>query len=77
MQFLRRSHIEEMKRHTKFAEQLQIKPIKCANLHVEFMDGTAEDYSINPDDDPNEIIKFIGELNVNRVRKIQRMMNEL
>jgi hypothetical protein len=74
--FLRRMHIEEMKRHANFCEKLEGKPFKEGSLRVEYMDGTAEEFRINPDDDTNEIIKFVSALNVSRVRKLLQLLKQ-
>ena len=73
-QFLRRMHVEEAKRHANFCEKLQVKPFKQGCMRVEYMDGTAEEFRICPDDDPNEIIKFIGAIYSARVNKLQRLL---
>ena len=73
-QFLRCRHVEEARRHANFCEKLQVKPFKQGCMRVEYMDGTAEEFRICPDDDPNEIIKFIGAIYLARVKKIQRLL---
>ena len=72
--FLRRMHVEEMQRHANLMDKMQSKPFKQGCLRIEFMDGTAEEYRIRPDDDPNEIIKFIGAIYSARVKNLQRLL---
>jgi len=74
--FLRRMHIEEMKRHANFCEKLEGKPFKEGTIRVDFTDGTAEEFRINPDDDTNEIIKFVSALHVSRVRKLLQLLKQ-
>jgi hypothetical protein len=74
--FLRRMHIEEMKRHANFCEKLEGKPFKEGSMRVEYMDGTAEEFRINPDDDTNEIIKFVSALHISRVRKLLQLLKQ-
>ena len=75
-QFLRRKHVEEAKRHANFCEKLQVKPFKQGCMRVEYMDGTAEEYRIRPDDDPNEIIKFVQAITTNRVQELKRLLDK-
>ena len=74
--FLRRIHVEEMQRHANLMDKMQSKPFKQGCLRIEFMDGTAEEYSIRPDDDPNEIIKFVQAITTNRVQELQRLIKQ-
>ena len=74
--FLRRMHVEEMQRHANLMDKMQGKPFKQGFLRIEFMDGTAEEYSIRPDDDPNEIIKFVQAITSKRVQKLQRLLEQ-
>ena len=75
-QFLRRMHVEEMQRHANLMDKMQSKPFKEGCLRIEFMDGTAEEYRIRPDDDPNEIIKFVQAITSNRVQELQRLLKQ-
>ena len=72
--FLRRMHVEEMQRHANLMDKIQSKPFKKGCLRIEFMDGTAEEYSIRPDDDSNEIIKFMQAITTNRVQELLRLI---
>ena len=72
--FLRRMHVEEMQRQANLIDKMQGKPFKQGCLRIEFMDGTAEEYRIRPDDDPNEIIKFVQVITTNRVQELQRLI---
>ena len=74
--FLRRMHVEEMQRHANLMDKMQSKPFKQGCLRIEFMDGTAEEYRIRPDDDPNEIIKFVQAITSNRVQELQRLIKQ-
>lgn len=74
--FLRRMHVEEMQRHANLMDKMQGKPFKQGCLRIEFMDGTAEEYRIRPDDDPNEIIKFVQAITSNRVQGLQRLIKQ-
>ena len=74
--FLRRMHVEEMRRHANLMDKMQSKPFKQGCLRIEFMDGTAEEYRIRPDDDPNEIIKFVQAITSNRVQELQRLIKQ-
>ena len=74
--FLRRMHVEEMQRQANLIDKMQGKPFKQGCLHIEFMDGTAEEYRIRPDDDPNEIIKFVQAITTNRVQELQRLIKK-
>lgn len=74
--FLRRMHVEEARRHANFCEKLQVKPFKQGCMRVEYMDGTAEEFRIAPDDDPNEIIKFVGAIYSARVSNLQRLLEQ-
>lgn len=74
--FLRRMHIEEMQRHAKLMDKMQSKPFKQGCLHIEFMDGDSREYRIRPDDDPNEIIKFVQAITSNRVQKLLRLIKQ-
>jgi hypothetical protein len=74
--FLRRMHVEEIQRHANLMDKMQSKPFKQGCLRIEFMDGTAEEYRIRPDDDPNEIIKFVQAITSNRVQELQRMIKQ-
>ena len=75
-QFLRRMNVEEMQRHANLMDKMQSKPFKQGCLRIEFMDGTAEEYRIRPDDDPNEIIKFVQVIVTNRVQKLIRLKKQ-
>ncbi len=75
-QFLRRMHAEEMQRHTNLMDKMQRKPFKQGCLRIEFMDGTAEEYRIRPDDDPNEIIKFVQAITSKRVQELLRLIKQ-
>ena len=75
-QFLRRMHVEEMQRHANLMDKMQSKPFKQGCLRIEFMDGTAEEYCIRPDDDTNEIIKFVQAITTNRVQKLIRLKKQ-
>ena len=74
--FLRRMHVEEMKRHANLMDKMQGKPFKEGCLRIDFMDGTAEEYRIRPDDDPNEIIKFVQAITSNRVQKLIELLKQ-
>ena len=74
--FLRRMHVEEMRRHDGLMDKMQSKPFKQGCLRIEFMDGTAAEYCIRPDDDPNEIIKFVGAITTNRVQELTRLIKQ-
>ena len=74
--FLRRMHVEEMQRHANLMDKMQSKPFKQGCLRIEFMDGTAEEYRIRPDDDPDEIIKFVQAITSNRVQELQRFIKQ-
>ena len=74
--FLRRMHVEEMQRHANLMDKMQSKPFKQGCLRIEFMDGTAEEYRIRPDDDPDEIIKFVQAITSNRVQELQRLIKQ-
>ena len=74
--FLRRMHVEEMQRHANLMDKMQGKPFKQGCLRIEFMDGTAEEYRIRPDDDLNEIIKFVQSITSNRVQELQRLIKQ-
>ena len=74
--FLRRMHVEEMQRQANLMDKMQGKPFKQGCLRIEFMDGTAEEYRIRPDDDPNEIIKFVQAVTSNRVQELQRLIKQ-
>lgn len=74
--FLRRMHVEEMRRQANLMDKMQGKPFKQGCLRIEFMDGTAEEYRIRPDDDPNEIIKFVQAITTNRVQELIRLLEK-
>lgn len=74
--FFRRMHVEEMQRQANLMDKMQGKPFKQGCLRIEFMDGTAEEYRIRPDDDPNEIIKFVQAITSNRVQELQRLIKQ-
>lgn len=74
--FLRRMHVEEMQRQANLMDKMQGKPFKQGCLRIEFMDGTAEEYRIRPDDDPNEIIKFVQAVTSKRVQELQRLIKQ-
>lgn len=74
--FLRRMHVEEMQRQANLMDKMQGKPFKQGCLRIEFMDGTAEEYRIRPDDDPNEIIKFVQAVTSKRVQELQRLLKQ-
>ena len=74
--FLRRMHVEEMQRQANLMDKMQGKPFKQGCLRIEFMDGTAEEYRIRPDDDPNEIIKFVQAITSKRVQELQRLIKQ-
>ena len=74
--FLRRMHVEEMQRQANLMDKMQGKPFKQGCLRIEFMDGTAEEYRIRPDDDPNEIIKFVQAVTSRRVQELQRLLKQ-
>ena len=74
--FLRRMHVEEMQRHANLMDKMQSKSFKQGCLRIEFMDGTAEEYRIRPDDDPNEIIKFVQAITSNRVQELLRLIKQ-
>ena len=74
--FLRRMHVEEMQRHANLMDKMQSKPFKQGCLRIEFMDGTAEEYRIRPDDDPDEIIKFVQAITSNRLQELQRLLKQ-
>lgn len=76
LSFLRRMHVEEMQRHANLMDKMQSKPFKQGCLRIEFMDGTAEEYCIRPDDDQNEIIKFMQAITSNRVQELQRLIKQ-
>ncbi len=57
-------------------DKMQSKPFKQGCLRIEFMDGTAEEYRIRPDDDTNEIIKFVQAITSNRVQELQRLIKQ-
>lgn len=75
-QFLRRMHVEEMQRQANLMDKMQGKPFKQGCLRIEFMDGTAEEYRIRPDDDPNEIIKFVQAVTSKRVQELNRLIKQ-
>ena len=74
--FLRRMHVEEMQRQANLMDKMQGKPFKQGCLRIEFMDGTAEEYRIRPDDDPNEIVKFVQAVTSKRVQELQRLLKQ-
>ena len=74
--FLRRMHVDEMQRQANLMDKMQGKPFKQGCLRIEFMDGTAEEYRIRPDDDPNEIIKFVQAVTSKRVQELQRLLKQ-
>ena len=76
LSFLRRIYVEEMQLHANLMEMMQIKPFKQGCLRIEFMDGTAEEYRIRPDDDPNEIIKFVQAITSKRVQELKRLLDK-
>ena len=75
-QFLRQMHVEEMQRQANLMDKMQSKPFKQGCLRIEFMDGTAEEYRIRPDDDPNEIIKFVQANTSKRVQMLNRLLGK-
>ena len=72
--FLRMMHVDEMQRQANLMDKIQSEPFKQGCLRIEFMDGTAEEYRIRPDDDPNEIINFVQAITSKRVQKLLRLM---
>ncbi len=74
--FLRQRYIDEMQRHNNLMDKMQSKSFKQGCLRIEFMDGTVEVYSIRPDDDPNEITKFVQAITTNRVQELLRLIKK-